>query len=118
MALQNPHRFLNILSQLNTIELYLIFNLERHLRALEIKRQEAIQKNKALRSAFLAREVVSADEQIHEVIELASHCRLKPNYQNNACNEEQRIANGIAFANHQHSTTNDPCTQNNPYRME
>ena len=54
MASQNPRGFLNILSRLTTVELYLVFNLERHLRALEIERQEAVQKHEELRSAFLA----------------------------------------------------------------
>ena len=70
---QNPCRFLNILSRLTTVELYLIFNLKRHLRALEIEQQEAVQKNEALRSTFLAQEVVDINEHICKVVEIASH---------------------------------------------
>ena len=55
------------------VELYLVFNLERHLRALEIERQEAVQKHEELRSAFLAHEVIQADDHIRNVIEIASH---------------------------------------------
>ena len=97
VASRNPRGFLNILSRLTTVELYLVFNLERHLRALEIKRQEAVQKHEELRSAFLAREVIQADDHIRNVIEAASHRRPEPNYQNNTCTEEQRIADGLAF---------------------
>ena len=100
------------------VELYLVFNLERHLRALEIERQEAVQKHEELRSTFLAQEVVQADDHIHDVIELASHRRPEPNYQNNARTEEQRITDGLAFANHQRSTTSDPRTRSNPHLME
>ena len=70
------------------VELYLVFNLERHLRALEIERQEAVQKHEELRSAFLAREVIQADNHICNIIELASHRRPEPNYQNNTRTEE------------------------------
>ena len=73
MASRNPRGFLNILSQLTTVELYLVFHLERHLCALEIERQEAVQKHEELRSAFLAREVIQADDHIRNVIEIASH---------------------------------------------
>ena len=73
MASRNPRGFLNILSQLTTVELYLVFNLERHLRALEIERQEAVQKQEELRSVFLTREVIQANNHIRDVIEIASH---------------------------------------------
>ena len=73
MASRNPRGFLNILSQLTTVELYLVFNLERHLHALEIERQEAVQKHEELRSAFLAQEVIQADDHIRNVIEITSH---------------------------------------------
>ena len=73
MASRNPRGFLNILSRLTTVELYLVFNLERHLHTLEIERQEAVQKHEELRSAFLAQEVIQADDHIREVIEIASH---------------------------------------------
>ena len=118
MASRNPRGFLNILSRLTTVELYLVSNLKRHLRALEIERQEAVQKCEELRSAFLAREVIQADDHIRHVIELASHCRPEPNYQNNTHAKEQNIANGLAFANNQCSATNDPCTRSNPHSME
>ena len=117
MASRNPRGFLNILSRLTTVELYLVFNLERHLRALEIKRQEAVQKNEELRSTFLAREVIQADDHIRNVIEIASHRRPEPNYQNETRDEEQRIADGIAFTNNQRRATNDPRTRSNQYRM-
>ena len=117
LAFWNPHRFLNILSWLTTVELYLILNLERHLRALEIKRQEVVQKNKALRSTFLAQEVIDADEHIHKVAKITSHCRSESNYQNNSCDQEQRIADGITFANTQCGTTRDPWTRNNHCNM-
>ena len=117
MASRNPRGFLNILSRLTTVELYLVFNLERHLRALEIERQEAVQKQEELRSAFLAREVIQADDHIRSVIEIASHRRPEPNYQNETCDEEQRIADGLAFANNQRCATDDPCTRSNPHRM-
>ena len=100
------------------VELYLVFNLERHLRALEIERQEAVQKHEELRSAFLTREVIQADDHIRDVIEIASHRRPEPNYQNNTCTKEQRIADGLAFANNQRRATEDPCTRNNQHRME
>ena len=118
MASQNLCGFLNILSQLTTVELYLVFNLERHLRALEIKRQEAVQKHEELRSAFLAREVIQADDHIRVVIEITSHRRPEPNYQNDTRTEEQHIADGIAFANNQRHATQDPRTRNNQHRME
>ena len=118
MASRNPRGFLNILSRLTTVELYLVFNLERHLRALEIERQEAVRKNEELRSAFLAREVIQADDHIRSVIEIASHQRPEPNYQNETRAEEQRIADGLAFANNQRRTTEDPCTRNNSRGME
>ena len=98
---QNLRGFLNILSRLTTVELYLVFNLERHLCALEIERQEAVQKHEELRSAFLAREVVQADNHIRDVIEIASHQRPELNYQNDTRTKEQRIADGLAFANNQ-----------------
>ena len=107
---QNSQGFLNILSQLTMVELYLVFNLKRHLRALEIEQQKVVQKNKALGSTFLAQEVVQADEHICDILEMASQHRPEPNYQNNSRSKEQRIADGIAFANNQRSTTNDPCT--------
>ena len=109
---------MNILSQLTMVELYLVFNLERHLRALEIERQEAVQICEELRSAFLAREVIQANNHIHNVIELASHRRPEPNYQNNARTEEQCIADGLTFANNQRHTTDDPCTRSYPHNME
>ena len=96
----------------------LVFNLERHLRALEIERQEAVQKREELRSAFLAREVIQANDHIREVIEIASHRRPEPNYQNNARNEEQRIADGLAFTNNQRRATEDPRTRSYPHNME
>ena len=117
MASRNPRGFLNILSRLTTVELYLVFNLERHLRALEIERQEAVQKNEELRSAFLAREVIQADDHIRNVIEIASHRRPEPNYQNETRDKEQRIADGLAFANSQRPATNDLRTRNNQHRM-
>ena len=100
------------------VELYLVFNLERHLHALEIERQEAVQRHKELRSAFLAREVIQANDHIRNVIELASHRRPEPNYQNDTQAEEQHIADGLTFANNQRSTTQDPRTRNNPRSME
>ena len=114
---QYPRGFLNILSRLTTVELYLVFNLERHLHALEIERQEAVQRNEALRSAFLAQEVVQADNHIRNMIEVASHRRPKPNYQNNTCGEEQRTADGIAFTNTYRSATHDPRTQSDNRHM-
>ena len=99
------------------VELYLVFNLERHLRALEIERQEVVQKNEALRSAFLAREVIQADDHIRGVIEIASHRRPEPNYQNETHDEEQRIADGLTFANSQRPATSNPRTRNNQHRM-
>ena len=118
MASQNLRGFLNILSRLTTVELYLVFNLERHLRTLEIERQEAVQKQEELRSAFLTREVIQADDHIRSVIEIASHRRPEPNYQNETRDEEQRIADGIAFTNNQRRATEDLRTRNNPHRME
>ena len=118
MASRNPRGFLNILSRLTMVELYLIFNLERHLCAFEIERQEAVQKQEELRSAFLAREVIQADNHIRDVIEIASHRRPEPNYQNDARTEEQHIADGLAFTNNQCRATEDPCTGSNPHRME
>ena len=118
MASRNPRSFLNILSRLTTVELYLVFNLERHLRTLEIERQEAVQKHEELRSAFLAHEVVQADNHIHNVIELASHRRPEPNYQNDTRTKEQHITDGLTFANNQRHATNDPCTRGYPHNME
>ena len=100
------------------VELYLVFNLERHLCALEIERQEAVQKHEELRSAFLAREVVQADNYIHDVIEIASHRRPEPNYQNDTRTKEQRIADGLAFTNNQRCATNDPHTRSYLHNME
>ena len=117
MVSRNPRGFLNILSQLTTVELYLVFNLERHLRALEIERQEAVQRHEELRSAFLAREVIQADDHIRSVIEIASHRRPEPNYQNETRAEEQHIADGIAFANNQRRATEDLRTRSNQHRM-
>ena len=118
MASRNPRGFLNILSQLTTVELYLVFNLERHLRALEIERQEAVQRHEELRSAFLAREVIQADDHIRNVIEVASHRRPESNYQNDTHTEEQRIADGLTFANNQRRATQDPRTRGHPNNME
>ena len=100
------------------VELYLVFNLERHLRALEIERQEAVQKREELRSAFLAQEVIQADDHIHNVIETASHRRPESNYQNDTRTKEQRIADGLAFTNNQPRATEDPCTRSYPHNME
>ena len=118
MASRNPRGFLNILSRLTTVELYLVFNLERDLRALEIKRQEAVQKHEELRSAFLAREVIQADDHIRNVIEIASHRRPEPNYQNDTHTEEQRIADGLTFTNNQCRATQDPRTRGYPNNMK
>ena len=118
MASRNPHRFLNILSRLTTVELYLVFNLERHLCALKIERQEAVQKHKELRSAFLSREVIQADDHIRNIIEIASHRRPEPNYQNDTRTKEQCIADGLAFTNNQRRATNDPRTRSYPDNME
>ena len=100
------------------VELYLVFNLERHLRAVEIERQEAVQRHEELRSAFLAREVIQANDHIRNIIEAASHRRPESNYQNNTRTEEQRIADGLTFANNQRRAINDPRTRSYPHNME
>jgi hypothetical protein len=115
---RNPRGFLNILSRLTTVELYLVFNLERHLCALEIERQEAVQRHEELRSAFLTQEVIQADDHIRNIIEIASHRRPEPNYQNDTRTEEQNIADGLAFANNQRHATQDPRTRNHQHEME
>ena len=68
-----------------------------------------------LRSNFLAREVITADNQIRDLVEKARYCRPEPNYQNINCEqiiEQQYHRNVLANAANRRSITRDLRIQN------